>query len=129
MPEFNRKTCKGIALEAERVLREHFGADKIHVKKGNGTFVPGCFTMKMEFTNISEDGTAIPKIALDFKTYCHRGGFVATDLGRRFLSNGRQFQIVGWKPRASKRPLVAKDVVTNQEFIFQTTGIKARLTV
>jgi hypothetical protein len=83
---------------------------------------------KLECSPVRADGTVTDKSAEDFKRYALlMYGLEPSDLGREFSFQGRRFKITGAKPRATKMPILAKDVGSGKVFKFAPATVKTFL--
>tara|TARA_R110002110_G_scaffold69439_12_gene187217 strand:- start:1087 stop:1512 length:426 start_codon:yes stop_codon:yes gene_type:complete len=96
---------------------------------GRGTYSTenGTGTLKLELATLGENGEAESPAAKDFKAHAELFGLKATDLGRRFVSNGSEFEISGLKPRNRKYPIIATKVSDGRGYKFSEEGMSARL--
>ena len=106
--------------EVAKAMAEIAEKHGLKIKKGSGTFDPsaGMFTPKFSFICETEDG-----IPSDFVQYAPMFGLKAEDFGKVFESNGSKFSICGIKPRATKYPILAKKVGTNNIYKFDSDKI------
>lgn len=81
-------------------------------------------TYKLNVAVKRADGTVVTKEAEDFKRFAALEGLQPSDLGRRFASNGGQFEVCGYAPRSYKRPILAKDVRTGRIFKFTSDTVR-----
>ncbi len=102
---FDRARCREIreALDgAVQPLAQRLG---LAMRIGSATFTPGNIRFKLEIFADSETGS--PE-AEDFRLYCSRYGLEAEDLNKAFDWGGKQFVLIGCKPRSSRFPLLAR---------------------
>ena len=84
-------------------------SEKLGVKLtlGNCTFRSTSATFKLEAADLSETGEAMTKEAQDFLAYCHTIGLKKEHLFMELKHPlGGSLKIIGFKPRASKYPLL-----------------------
>ncbi len=92
---------------ALEVVGEKYG---IILKGGNAKYTAQNFTMKIEGSVVSSDGTEITRDAVNFQRYAGVFGFQPDDLGRAVkLSDGKTYTISGLRPSAPKRPILLRD--------------------
>ena len=100
----DKGTAKAIGATVTQLLREAMEAHGVTVKRGTGSYDPEAGTLGIRFT-FSVAGADSPEV-FAFKQYHYR--FPAYELGATFVSNGHKYTLAGYKPRAPKRPFVAK---------------------
>ena len=72
--------------------------------------------VNMKFNLFKSNGTS--KVKLEWDSNCYKFNLNESDFGKKFKSNGETFEIVGCKTRRVKRPIIARNVVTKQDFVF-----------
>jgi hypothetical protein len=100
----------------------------VNLRVGNCSFDPtgnNC-TFKLEVAAKREDGTVVSKEAEDFKRFAKLEGFSPSDLGRKFISNGSEFEVCGYKARSYKRPILAKEIRTGKIYKFTSESIRIK---
>lgn len=123
----NRQKCGQIGDAAEKALQqiaEEFG---VQITRKGGNYSDGSATIKFEFAEIGEDGTAKTREAEDFAMYANRYGLEASDLGRDFTSRGDTFTISGCAPRARKMPILATRKADGKRYKFNHHDVKRAL--
>lgn len=88
----------------------------VQIKVGSGSFTSDNATVKVEIAAIASDGTAKTKEATDFERYATSYGLKPEDLGKTFSYGGKEYTLVGAKPRSTKYPLLAKDNRSGKTF-------------
>ncbi len=88
----------------------------IVLKLGSGTFTPGHATFKLEISTVGESGEVNTKEADDFKRCAHLYGLKPEHLGQTFFQGGREFVVVGCKPRSSSYPILAKNAINGKTY-------------
>ena len=111
----------------EPALRELGEKHGITIAVGRGSYGGETGTLKLELATLGENGEVESPAAKDFKAHAELFGLKATDLGRRFVSNGSEFVISGLKPRNRKYPIIATKVSDGKTFKFSEDGMSARL--
>lgn len=81
----------------------------VQIKLGSGRFTPSNVTFKLEAAIVNANGVAETKQVSDFKQCATMYGLAADDLGRKFNSGGRAFEIVGANPKSRVYPILAKN--------------------
>ena len=70
-------------------------------------------------------GSAEDAERAEFERYAPRFGVTAAHFGHEFaLSNGKRYRLVGFRPNASKRPVVGQSLANDKKFVF-TEGVLA----
>ena len=98
------------------------------VKTGRGTYGDTVATLKVEISDVNEDGTVETKEASDFRRMCSKWMMVPSDLGRTFTSNGVIFRIIGCNPKGRKYPIIAENTHTGEQYKFSGYRVKQGLT-
>jgi hypothetical protein len=102
---FNRARCREIrdALdEAVQPLGKRLG---VTIRLGGATFTSGNIRFKLEVFGDANVGN--PE-AEDFRVYCSRYGLQVEDLNKSFAWAGKQYVLIGCKPRSSRFPLLGR---------------------
>lgn len=73
-----------------------------------GKYSDNAATLKIEFAERAADGTVMTQMATDFQTHAAFVGLKPDDLGATFERNGHTYKIVGFKPRATKMPVICE---------------------
>lgn len=84
---------------------------------------------KVAASAISATGVVIDKRANDFKNYCSLYNLVESDLNKKFMFNGKIFQISGLNANAPKFPIIGKNIVTGKGFKFRSDDVARGLTL
>lgn len=96
--------------QIETALAELGVKHNLAISVGSATFLPGKnVTFKLECAAIDADGEVATAEAEAFKSYAALFGLKADDLGRSFVSQGKQWKIVGCAPRSRKFPILCED--------------------
>lgn len=93
--------------EIEEALQDIAKKHNVQIRRGNGTYGETNATLKLEISDISEDGSVLDKEAETFLSMATIYGFKPDDLNRVFISNGDKYSITGMNPRRSKYPISA----------------------
>ncbi len=103
-----RALLKTIKSDAEAVLASVAEKHGVKISFGNGKFSADNATLKLEIASIAANGQVKTKEATDFERYASAFGLKPEDLGTIFTYNGREFKLIGAKPRSTKFPLLAE---------------------
>ncbi len=110
--------------EALASLAEEYG---VRIKIRGGSYSDGQCTFKLEVATIGETGEVATKEATDFKACAQLLGLKPDDLGRTFVSMGKTFAIAGYRSRASAKPIIAREVSSGKEYVFQLETVRKYL--
>jgi alpha-D-ribose 1-methylphosphonate 5-triphosphate synthase subunit PhnH len=97
------------------------------IRIGNASYSDSNCTLKIEVSDVTDDGTVLTKEAADFKEYAKGLGLKPEMLGATFESRGKEYVIAGLKPRSTKFPVLAIEVGTNDRYKFPVSVIQLRL--
>lgn len=89
--------------EALGLIEKDFG---VKFKVGNGTYNESGVTFKVEAAELSKDGLVLGKETVHYRQFQKRYGL--PDLWTVVSFGGKQYKIVGLKPRADKFPVLAQ---------------------
>lgn len=101
--------------------------NKCKIRIGNASYSDSNCTLKIEVSDVTDDGTVLTKEAADFKEYAKGLGLEPEMLGATFESRGKEYVIAGLKPRSTKFPVLAIEVGTNDRYKFPVSVIQLRL--
>ena len=103
---FDRVRCREIHDSLDEALQAVGKRLGVTVRLGGATFTSRNIRFKLEiFENADTDSPE----AEDFHTYCARYGLQPEDLGKTFTWGGKQYVLVGCKPRSTRFPLLGRD--------------------
>jgi hypothetical protein len=119
-----RTLLKTIKTDAEAALRDVAAKHGVQFSFGNGTFTPDNATLKLEIAGIAANGAVKTKEAADFERYASSFGLTPEDLGTIFTYNGKEFKLLGAKPRNHKYPLIAENTKTGRKFKLPGDAVK-----
>lgn len=130
---FDKAATQTVMTELDALLADFAATHGISISKVRGTYGGDTLKFSAQFATIGENGAVNTAESQAWKA--HSGlnysdltlaGFTADDLGAEFTSQGKVFVITGYKSRARKRPLLAKQVGTDNQFVFPLEAV-ARL--
>jgi hypothetical protein len=124
----DRNKVRLISAEIDAALKDIANRHNIQLTTGGGTFSSNNFTIKVNGSAISSDGSVMTKEAEDFKSHAFLFGLKAEDLGKTFFQGGKMYEIVGCKPRSSKYPILAQCKNDGKTYKFTANSIKGALT-
>lgn len=100
---------KALRPEIEAALAAVAQKHGIVIRAGNCSFTPESATFKLELATIGTNGNVVTKEATAFKINAGFYGLTPDHLGKKFVSGGSEFTLVGYNSRAHKMPFVVKD--------------------
>jgi len=92
------------------------------IKLGNITYDNQSFRSKMEVITQNEEGEIESKERIDYRTQCHFFGLEPEWLDASFRADNRDWKIVGLKPRARKRPVIAESA-NGKKYVFAAEDV------
>jgi hypothetical protein len=110
--------CRVLRASMETALAAVKAEHGVEVKVGKATYDQGggFVTFKVEMA-VVRGGNVETKEAVSFKQFASMEGFAQDDLGKEIRLNGKRFTIHGYNSRATKKPVLIKEVGTNKIFI------------
>lgn len=117
------------ALHAKlNAAMEEFAADNdLTYISGNGRYDATSVTFKIGFAESNGDGVALTKEATDFDHYKGWNGLADANVGDYFETNGKTFQILGWRSRARKRPVLTRCSEDGKQYVFPASVVAKNL--
>lgn len=106
--QFDKAECKRVASAAESLLKIWAADNGLHVEVRGGTYADSSYSMKVEWSVVSEDGVINTRAMLDWKRYAAMYDLDPEWLGAEFMSRGISFTVCGFSPRSRKYPVLAK---------------------
>ena len=100
-----RKYLEEMFDKVEKEIEEELN---IKFKVGNISYSNEYATIKLEASDIGENGEALSKEAISFQKLAEFYGLKASDLGKTFKVMGNTYKIVGLKPRSKKYPILVQ---------------------
>jgi len=124
----NKDACRYVRDEI-RALGEQIG---VVFELGRIQFDPdeGTGRCKLSFAlknNALSGRSGESPMRIDFRNHCAAHGLSPDDLDKEFVCDGSRWQIVGWRPRASKNKVIAKRLSSGKNYVFPPYEIKAFL--
>lgn len=113
-----RALLRTIRTDAEAALLDVAAKHGVQLTVGNGSFARDGSNahLKLEIAGIADSGEVMTKEATDFKRYASNFGLKPEDLGTTFTFNGKQFKLLGCKPRNHKFPLIAENTKNGKTY-------------
>lgn len=130
--EFNRKNLKELRPEIQAVLDMIHHEYGVKIELGSMSFSADKFTARITgYAGEEADKGRSERRENEFEQ-CFRLqsfllGLKETDLGKKFGMGGKDYILIGMKPKAQKYPLLGKDVETGKTFKFSVDSVKAGL--
>lgn len=102
------------------------GIEGFRMAVGNGTYTDSSVTFKVEIAELSDNGEAMTKEAVEFQRMARLGlvKVPADKLFQTFTSVGRKFRLMGYNRRAKKFPFLAENVTTGAMHKFPAKTIE-----
>jgi len=88
-----------------------------------GSYSTNNFTFKVEGGMSLGDGNVMTKEAVAYRNYSMHEQ-TGVELFDEFRDGSRRFKVIGYKTRASKRPIVCRNLDTGRDHIFPTGLVK-----
>lgn len=101
---FDRKSVQQVSDGALEKLKAYAEGLGMTVSRGSGSFTSTDFTLKFVFRLPEVGGVSREKVEWD--RYCKSYGLDKDDFGRTFLMPNGECKLVGFKPRATKMPVI-----------------------
>lgn len=105
---FDRPTVKALRSDLDIALAKVAKQYGIEISTGNISFSGDNCSIKVKAAVIGDGGLVMSKEATDYTRYAKFNGLDAK-LGDTFTYQGTEYTIVGWKSRARKNPVLAKN--------------------
>lgn len=123
--KIDRNTVKLLRDKLQKRLEELEVGLSIHV--GNATFTEYNVTFKVECAVIGKNGEVLNKEAESFKTNALFYGLKPDDLGKIFYFGGKNYTIVGLKPKNYQTCTIIGERSDGKRFKFDANIVKATL--
>lgn len=114
----NSKTAVEIREKVEAFVQDLANEYGLSPQVGRVTYSNDFARMKVEFEEMVDTGQSdIPTVPISFINDGAKFGIKASDYNRVFTAfDGKEYQIVGVRPRARKRPVLIKRLSDGKEF-------------
>ena len=121
-----RTLLRTIRTDAEAALLDVAKKHGVQLTVGNGSFARDGSNahLKLEIAGIADSGEVMTKEATDFKRYASSFGLTPEDLGTTFKYNGKEFKLIGCKPRNHKFPLIAENTKNGKTYKLPKDAVK-----
>ena len=106
---FDRNQVRTVNEEIKSALEAIAAKHGISFRMGNIRYNNSNFNAKFEMAVVGETGEAITKEATDFNRYRALKGINAV-LGDLVVMSGARYEVVGYKARSSKYPILVKSL-------------------
>jgi hypothetical protein len=118
---FNKASIRSLRAEIDAALATVGEKHGIKITCGSARFTETTCLFKLEAGVIAADGQVDTPAALAFKQFASLFGFKHDDLGRTVRIEGKNYQIIGCRPNAPKRPIIlscgSRTVVASPELV------------
>jgi hypothetical protein len=118
-----RDKIDAVRKDLDLALKEIGTKHGISLVSGNASYTNTNFTMKIKASVIVGGVVQSPE-RVDFKMYAKMIGLEPADLGKVFRCDGSLYEIVGYKKRCTKRPIVCKKEKDGKRYKFSAEMIK-----
>lgn len=125
---FTRGHCATMRDEINEALKQIGEKYGISLKTGDARYSDSNITFKLELSLVNQNGQVITRDAENLKTYAPLLGLGSDPYGKQFVSNGKVFKLVGYKPQSPKYPFIAQCIQSGQQFKFTEQAVKHHLT-
>ena len=123
--DFTRENFRTFKTEVEKALKEIEENFELKIDCGSISYNKSEFTMKLKVTK-NEPGLNIEKE--NFEKACSLFGFNKEDYKKRFkLSDGQEYELVGFNIRSPKNNCNIIQVATGKKYIINNLMIKDRV--
>ena len=102
----NKKEFQAFRMEVEQALKSIAEKYDANIKAGKIKYDNSSFALELNVHKKEVDGESFEKA--EFKKYAFLYGFEPEDYGKTFVSNGKSFTLYGFKPKATKMPVLAR---------------------
>lgn len=127
--EITRKTAQKIREVCVEYLSEFAEEMNMQIMPASARFSPTSVTVTLEFARIDEEtGQPQDKKAVAFSTSAFLYGLDPDWLGKCFISNGKEFRIVGLNTRAPKYPVNCVRTSDGKTYKFKEETVEKRMT-
>ncbi len=118
LTNIDANACRVLRNSMETALAAVKAEHGVEVKVGKATYDQGggFVNFKVEMA-VVRNGNVENKEAVAFKQFASMEGFAQDDLGKEIRIGSKLFTIHGYNSRASKKPILIKEVGTNKIFI------------
>lgn len=124
LARFDRVACKVLRNEIDQALQQVADKYGINIKAGNATFTDNNITFKLQLSTIGDNGLTMTKEAEDFKRYAFEHGLSADKLFAEFTIGHKTYTLLGYKPRSTRYPFIAKCHSTGQTYKLPEHSVK-----
>lgn len=119
--EFTKRGFNNFREDLKEALKALEEKHNVTISHGGIRYDDTLFTTKMTVTKNRTDGKDVQQA--EFEMNCSLYGFKESDYKRKFVSLGETFQIIGFKTRARKMPVMAVSVSTGRRYKFATDRV------
>lgn len=127
--EITRKTARKIREVCVEYMAEFAEEMGMQIMPASARFGPTSVTVKLEFAVIdAETGQPQDKKAMAFSHLAFSYGLDPDWLGKCFISNDKEFRIVGLNTRAPKFPVLCVRLDNDKTYKFRAETIEKRMT-
>lgn len=114
------KTVKMIGMDVEKALIDVSKKYNVNIKRGSTRYDSNNMNMKLEISVINSNGDVMSREAMDYKNYAPMYN-IESELGDVIYHMGKEYKVVGWKPRSTKYPVLMEEVNSGTVYKFPVT--------
>ncbi len=122
LDRFDKHNCDMLKREIIANLRELSEKYSLEITSDGGRYREEEYTLRLRINIVNENGESTAKAT--WARYAPIYGFAESDFGKTFAMNGRIFEITGWAPRRTKRPVEAEEISTKKQYIFEYNRVQ-----
>jgi hypothetical protein len=112
---FDRTNLRVLAAEVSAALEPVAKKYGLSLVRGNGTFSPTNYRLKVEFNVVQDGATAATRQeVVDFQRSAHFYGLDPSDLGKTVNVYGKMYKIIGLMPNRRRYPILVETVKGRQ---------------
>lgn len=122
---FDKKTARIVSSRIMSQLKSLEDELGIKFNYKGGRFSNESCTFKIEAAVLNSDGTVMTKEMQDLKTYGKMHGLTDEMLAKpvKLAANDDNYMLIGYRPRATKHPFIAKRVKDGKEYVFGVNSV------
>ena len=125
MENLSRAGLKVLREEINAALEDVAKKHNISIEAGSASFSPNNGSFKLEIATLGKGGVAVTPEVEALKHYKGILG-LKFGFGDTFTSRGDSYKVTGLKPRSSKYPVIAENVVTGQSYKFPVETVNSK---
>jgi hypothetical protein len=124
----DKTKAKKVREVLNKVLADNkdvFGDINVSAETANGTIKSTCLVLKVEFSDVNDEGIVETPERNDYKLYARMFDLKKEWLDQVFEDRkGNSYRITGLKPNASKRPVVVESLENGGGYVFPAVAVR-----